>query len=183
MAGAGGYPRDRQFLGIAQKVRASYEVPKVRSKAQKVNNEHSSPPAPKCVCWMAFLPPEDPKFPCQDYGEGQLQKTLAYAWALQYWAEKANPPMPGQQHLLARCVQELRWEMSHYVTFMDDAVLEEMIPWQELPERWTKESSLVETLPTPTLRHWWISRWGSQEYLPFHWRMRRGKKWLWPTNC
>ena len=33
---------------------------------------------------------------------------------------------------------------------MDDAVLEEMTPQQELPEGWTKESSLVETLPTPT---------------------------------
>ena len=100
---------------------------------------------------MAFLPPQDLKFPCQDYREGQLQKTLAYAQALQYWAEKANLPTLGQPHLLARCVQELRWEMRSYITFMDGAVLEEMTPQQELLGRQTKESSLVETLPTPTL--------------------------------
>ena len=34
-------------------------------------------------------------FPSQDFREGQSQKTLAYVQALQYWAEKANPLMPG----------------------------------------------------------------------------------------
>ena len=31
-------------------------------------------------------------FSCQDIREGQYQKTVAYAQALQYWAEKSNPP-------------------------------------------------------------------------------------------
>ena len=76
-----------------------------------------------------------------------MQKTLAYAQALRYWAEKANPPMPGQPCLLVGCVPELRWEMKPYVTFMDDAVLEGVTPQQELPEGQTRESSPEETLP------------------------------------
>ena len=34
--------------------------------------------------------------------------TLAYAQALQYWAEKANLPVPIEPHHLAMCVHELR---------------------------------------------------------------------------
>ena len=76
-----------------------------------------------------------------------MQKSLAYVQALQYWAEKANVPMPGQPCLLARCVQEPRWEMKPYVTLTDDAVLEGITPQQELMEGWTRESSPEETLP------------------------------------
>ena len=78
-----------------------------------------------------------------------MQKTLAYVQALQYWAEKANPPTLGQPHLLARCIQELRWEMKPYMTFTDDAVLEGVTSQQELPEGQTRESSLEETLLAP----------------------------------
>ena len=82
-------------------------------------------------------------FPYQDFREGQLQKTLAYTQALQHWVEKVNLPM-DQPHLLARCVQELRWEMKPYMTFMDDAILEGATPQQELPEGWTRAPSPVE---------------------------------------
>ena len=73
-------------------------------------------------------------FPCQDYREGQSQNMLAYTQALQYWVEKANLPMPGQPHLLARCVQELRWVIKPYVAFTDDTILEGATPQEELPE-------------------------------------------------
>ena len=73
-------------------------------------------------------------FPSQDFREGQSQKTLAYAGALQYLAEKANLPMPGQPCLLARCVQELRQVMKPYVAFMDDTALEGATPQGQLLE-------------------------------------------------
>ena len=57
--------------------------------------------------------------------------------------------MLGQPHLLVRCVQELRWEMKPYVTFMDDAILEGATPQQELPEGWTRAPSPVETPLAP----------------------------------
>ena len=137
------------FQALAQKIKASYEVPQARSKAQKVNNNYSLPPAPKYICQKAFLPPQDWRFPYQDYREGQMQKTIAYTQTLQYWAEKANPPLLGQPCLLVRCVQELRWEMKPYVTFTDGAILEGITPQQELLEGWTRESSQVETPLAP----------------------------------
>ena len=89
--------------------------------------------APKCIPQKKFLPPQDLMFPSQDFREGQSQKTLAYAHTLQYWAEKANLPMPGQPCLLARCVQELRQVMKPYVAFTDDAILEGATSQEELP--------------------------------------------------
>ena len=48
------------------------------------------PPAPKCVKWSMFLPSD---MPFQDVQLKSPLNTLAYAQALQYWAEKANPPV------------------------------------------------------------------------------------------
>ena len=84
------------FQEFTQKIRASFEVPWAKSKVQDVKNNYLALPAPKCICWKEFLPPQDPMFPCQDFREEQAQKTLAYVWALQYWVEKTNLPMPGQ---------------------------------------------------------------------------------------
>ena len=53
------------------------------------------PPAPPCLCQKDFLPPPNPKFPCWDIREEQLEKTVAYVQALQFWAEKSNPTYPG----------------------------------------------------------------------------------------
>ena len=82
------------------------------------------PPAPRCIQQKAFLPPLDPTFPCWNIREGQLEKTMAYIEALQYWAEKANLPMPGQPCLLARCILELREVMESYMSFSDDTSLD-----------------------------------------------------------
>ena len=83
-----GIPGIKDFQELTQKIRASLEIPQVRSKAQGMENDYSAPPAPKCICQKEFLLPPNPMFPCQDIREEQLQKILAYAQALQYWAEK-----------------------------------------------------------------------------------------------
>ena len=70
------------FQELAWKIRASFELPWVRSKAQDVENDYSAPAAPKCIWWKDFLLLPKPIFPCQDIREGQSQKTLAYAQAL-----------------------------------------------------------------------------------------------------
>ena len=144
-----GIPGIDYFWELAQKIRASYEIPWVRSEAQEVENDYSVPPSPKCICQKAFLPRPGPMFSCQDFREGQAQNAIAQAQALQYWMEKVNPPMPDQPHLLARCVQELRQEMKAYMTFTDDAILEGATPNRELPEGWTRACSLVETPLAP----------------------------------
>ena len=104
MGGVGGHPSCRQPPQTCPEVMSFFWDPQVRCKALKVSNDYSSPPAPKCVHRKAFLPIPDPRIPYQDYREGQPWKTLVYAQALQYWAEKANPPKPEEPHLLLRCV-------------------------------------------------------------------------------
>ena len=76
-----GIPGINDFWELAQKIRACFDLPQVKSKAQDVKNN--------------YLVPLNPMFPCQNFREGQTQKTLAYAQALQYWVEKANPLVPG----------------------------------------------------------------------------------------
>ena len=80
---------------LAWKVQASFEIPQVRCQVLQFDNDYSAPPAPKCISRKAFLLAPNPEMPCQVYMEGQPQKTKAYAQAIQYWAEKANPPGPG----------------------------------------------------------------------------------------
>ena len=71
-----------------------------------------------------FLSDADSHLPYQDYWLKPPQKTLAYAQALQYWAEKANPPVPSEPHHLAMSMHELRWHMKRYTTFSDHDVFE-----------------------------------------------------------
>ena len=98
MLGGGNYWR---FLELAWKIRASFELPQWMSKIHDIENYYLASPSPRCIWQRAFLPPLDPMFPCQDIRKGQSQKTVAYVQALQYWAEKANPLVPGCPHLLA----------------------------------------------------------------------------------
>ena len=90
-----GIPGINNFWELTWKIRASFEILQVGNKAQNVENDYLAPPAPKCICQKEFLPPLNLMFPCQDIREGQSQKTLAYAQALQYWAENSNLPMSG----------------------------------------------------------------------------------------
>ena len=72
-----------------------------------------------CSCWKA-----DSNLPYQDCWLRPLQRTLAYAQALQYLAGKANPPVPSEPHHLAMCIHKLRWHMQRYMTFSDHDVFE-----------------------------------------------------------
>ena len=57
-----GIPGIDNFWELTQKMRASFEIPQVRSKAQGRDNNYSAPPAPTCICREDFLPPPDPRF-------------------------------------------------------------------------------------------------------------------------
>ena len=74
------------------------------SKIYDIKNFYLAPPASKCLHQKEFLSQPDPMFPCWDIQEEHLKKTVAYAQALQYRAEKANLPTPGQPHLLERSI-------------------------------------------------------------------------------
>ena len=66
------------------------------------------------------------QFSSQDIWLTQPQKTLAYGKALQYWAEKAQLPIPGNPCQLAESMLELWWMMAPLTMFMDEEVLEDV---------------------------------------------------------
>ena len=68
---------------------------------------------------------------------------MAYARALQHWAEQNNLPARGEPRLLARSVLELREEVRWYLSFTDEEVFWGMA----LPEEEEEES--LQT-PGPT---------------------------------
>ena len=134
---------------LTQKVWASFEIPQVRCKALKVCNNYSSPPTPKCISKKAFLMIPDPRIPCNNYREGQPQKTLAYAQALQYWAISLNLPKPEELHFLVRCVHELRQTMRPFTTFTDGAVFRGTTLRLGILEEGATKLSTMETTWTP----------------------------------
>ena len=107
-------------------MQASFKLPQQISEQHGVENYHQTPPALLYICQKSFLPQPDPKFACWDIRELQLEKTVAYAQALQFWAEKANLPAQDQPLLLVGSVLELREEMKCYVSFPDEAVFSSM---------------------------------------------------------
>ena len=44
-----GMPGINDFQELVQKIRASFEVPQAKSKAQGVEKDYMAPPAPKCI--------------------------------------------------------------------------------------------------------------------------------------
>ena len=66
---------------------------------------------------------------------------MAYAQALQFWAEKANPPTQGQPCLLAGSIMELREEMKCYVSFPDETVFSGMALQEEPSITHSKEAT------------------------------------------
>ena len=79
----------------------------------------------------------------QDYRLKQPRKTLAFAKALQFWVEEAQPTWVNKPCQLAACVRELREAMEPLTTFMDEDILvnDPPSPWkkimhlQEVPKR------------------------------------------------
>ena len=69
---------------LAHEVWASFQLPGRTSKWCWVENYHQAPLAPPCLCQKSFLPLPDSKFACQDIGELQGEKMVAYAKALQF---------------------------------------------------------------------------------------------------
>ena len=90
-----GIPEVNDFQELAQKIQASFKLPQRMSEIHNVESYYMTPLAPKCLHWKDFPSPPDSKFPCQNIREEQLEKTMAYVQALQYWAEKSKLPMPG----------------------------------------------------------------------------------------
>ena len=93
-----------------------------------------------------FLPDASSCLLYEDYQLKPPWKTLAYAQALQYWAEKSNLPVPGEPHHLAMSIHELRWHI-RYTTFSDHDVFEG--PAHKLPEAEVEETTQPNPIEPP----------------------------------
>ena len=89
------------------------------------------------------MPPVISAFACWDIWEIPREKTVAYAWALQYIMEENNPPKRDQPCLLVESIVELRREVGFYLSFTD----EEVFRGVELPKE-ERSSLSVPTAPT-----------------------------------
>ena len=75
---------------------------------------------------------------------------VAYAQALQFWAEKANLPTQGQPHLLAGSIVEFREEKKCYISFSDKDVFSGMALPEEPSNTQLKEAIPESAQPTQT---------------------------------
>ena len=79
------------------------------------------------------------------------EKTVTYACALQYWAEKTDPPTGGQPHLLAESVKDLWEEMRCYLSFSDKEVFEGVTPLEETSANPAEEAEPHSTATMPAI--------------------------------
>ena len=113
---------------LVQKIRALFSHPQRASEAEKMKDHCKAPLAPLCLHRERFQLPPNTIFDCWDIREVWREKTIAYACALQYWAEKSDLPTGGQPHWLAESVKEFQEEMKCYLSFSDREVFESVTP-------------------------------------------------------
>ena len=78
--------------------------------------------SPPCLNRWRFMPPPQSIYASRDIREIPREKAVAYARALQYYAEQSDPQKRCQPCLLAESVVELREEIGFYLAFQDEEV-------------------------------------------------------------
>ena len=102
------------------KIRASFCIPEIQSWVSP-DQSNSTPPAPKCLNWGAFL---SERLEYQDVQQRPKLLTEAYCWCLQYWVEKVYPPISPEVCPLAESVREFCRAMGEFVTITTRDILE-----------------------------------------------------------
>ena len=136
-------PGEDDTRKLARQVRASFGLPWQLQELDAGRTTLQAPPALPCLCQQRFMLPADSIFASWDIREVPREKVVAYARALQYWAEQNDPPTGGEPHLLAKSVLELREEVKWYLTFTDEEVFQGVA----IPEAEGEKSS---TTSSPT---------------------------------
>ena len=129
---------------LAREMRASFILPQQMQELDSREATLQAPPAPPCLCRKKFMPPADSIFACRDIQEILREKVVAYAWALQYWAEQNNPPARGESCLLVRSILELREEVRWYLSSTDEEVFKGCLSLRR------KRKKVHRTLALPT---------------------------------
>ena len=142
-------PEVDDYEKLAHEVQASFWLLKRASEQWWVKNDHQAPPALPCLHWKNFLLLPDSIFTCQDIQEIQHEKMVAYAQALQFWAEKVDLPTGSKPCLLVGSVIELWEEMKCYLSFSDEDVFKGVALPKEAPIIPSEEATPGGTQPTP----------------------------------
>ena len=108
-----------------------------------------APPAPLCLLRKNFQLPSDTIFACWDIREIRREKTIAYAHAPQYWAEKSDLPPGGQACWLAKSVKDLWEEMKCYLSFLDREVFEGVTSPEGMPSCPVEEAEPPSMMTVP----------------------------------
>ena len=132
---------------LAREVWASFQLPQQMQELGMREADLQAPPMPPCLCWQRFMPPAKSIDTCRDIREIPWEIVVAYARALQHWAEEIIPPAGGGPHLLAESMKELREEVKWYLSFSDEEVF-----WGvALPKK--EEDQSLKTLSADIPRH------------------------------
>ena len=115
-------PGEDNTRKLARQVRASFGLPQWLQELDAERATLQAPPAVSCLHQQSFMLPPDSIFASRDIREVPREKVVAYARALQYWAEQNDLPTGGEPHLLAKGVLELREEVKWYLTFTNEKV-------------------------------------------------------------
>ena len=127
---------------LTRQVRVSFGLPWQLRTLDAERATLEAPPALPCLCKQTFMLLPDSIFASWDIREVPREKVVAYARALQYWAEQNDLPTGGEPCLLAKGILELREEVKWYLTFSDEEVF-----WGvAVPEAYEKKAL---TTPSP----------------------------------
>ena len=81
---------------LSREVQASFGLPWQLWELGSKEATLQAPPALPCLHRQKFMPPADSIFACRDIREIPREKVVAYARALQHWAEQNNLPAGGE---------------------------------------------------------------------------------------
>ena len=143
-------PEVEDYEKLAHEAWVSFQLLKRVSEQHWVENDRQAPPALLGLHWKNFLPLPDSIFACWDIQDIRCEKMVAYAWALQFWAEKVNLPTEGKPHLLVGSIIELQEEMKCNLSFSDEDVFKDVALSEETPIIPPEEVTPQGTQPTPT---------------------------------
>ena len=105
------------------------------------------PPAPQSLNRSAFLPE---KLTYQDVQEQPALLTIAYAWSLQYWAEKYNLLRNPDFCPLAESIRELQQTVQEFVTISYQDIMQGLeVESPETSHPQSKTTIFSQVLATP----------------------------------
>ena len=115
-------PGEDDTSKLARQVRASFGLPWWLEELDAEGGTLQAPPALPCLHQQRFMLQANSILASRDIREVPREKVMAYARALQYWAEQNDLPTRGKPCLLAESILKLWKEVRWYLTFNDEKV-------------------------------------------------------------